>query len=418
MTIRTEPGQIPDTQVGQQLRWLLTAANHLPISDVAFSEHFAVAFRDQISAAQLNATLAGLFGTTGLKLVRITQASSAALAGVVQGSTQLQLNINVDAGGEINGLRFSSANREPATWADLDRQLARIAPTVSFVAAEVTGGGDCRLRHALHATASRPLGSLFKLYVLGALVNQILGGRVSWTQPVVIQDRLKSLPSGVLQDAPAGTTITVEQTAREMISISDNTAADHLLALVGRSAVQAQLRQWSQHAKLDTPFLSTRELAILKYVDYPTLAAHYLRLSPTQREAYLNTTIDQIPLSQIRLAGEPREVDTIEWNASATDLCQAFGHLSQLSQQAGLAPLGQLFELNSGGIQLDPATWSTVWFKGGSEPGVLALGYLARTRSGRTFVVAALAENPQHALNQVSTLQLVTLIRGAFKLLA
>ena len=222
----------------------------------------------------------------------------------------------------------------------------------------------------------------------------------------------------MLQDAPAGTVTTVEQTARDMISISDNTAADHLLALLGRQTVQAQLRQWSEHANLDTPFLSTRELGILKYVDYPTLADHYLRLPPTQREAYLTTTIDQIPLSEIQPAPEPRDIDTIEWNASASDVCQAFRHLSQLSQQPGLAPLSQVLALNHGGIQLDPATWTTVWFKGGSEPGVLALAYLARTRSGRTFVVAVLTENPQHALNQqIATLQLVPMIQGAFRLL-
>ena len=199
---RTGPRSIPDTPVGVQLRWLLGAASHLPIADDAFSQHFAAAFGAQVTLAQLNATLSGLEGTHGLKLVRITQGSAAALLSVVEGSTQLLLSLSVDADGQINGLRFSSANPEPASWAELDRQLASIAPTVSFVAAEVTRGRDCTLRQALHATTPRPLGSLFKLYVLGALANQILEGHASWTQPIVIQQQLKSLPSACSKTHP------------------------------------------------------------------------------------------------------------------------------------------------------------------------------------------------------------------------
>lgn len=67
-----------------------------------------------------------------------------------------------------------------------------------------------------------------------------------------------------MQDDPDGTQISVLDTAAKMISISDNTAANMLINLVGRSAVQAQDRQWSDHAALNVPFLTTREAFILK----------------------------------------------------------------------------------------------------------------------------------------------------------
>ena len=38
-------------------------------------------------------------------------------------------------------------------------------------------------------------------------------------------------------------------------------------------------------------------------------------------------------------------------------------------------------------------TWPRIWFKGGSEPGVLTLGYLARDHAGGTFVVIVLTED-------------------------
>lgn len=79
--IRTGPRSIPDTPVRQQLRWLLTAAKHLPIADDAFSEHFAAVFRAQISVTQLNATLGGFSGKSGLTLFC---ESTAALGGPVR----------------------------------------------------------------------------------------------------------------------------------------------------------------------------------------------------------------------------------------------------------------------------------------------------------------------------------------------
>jgi hypothetical protein len=77
-----------------------------------------------------------------------------------------------------------------------------------------------------------------------------------------------------------------------------------------------------------------------------------------------------------------------------------------------------VLSVNDGGIGLSASLWPTVWFKGGSEPGVLTLGYLARDASGHTFVVIALTENPAKAFDQqTSALRLLAVISGAFGLL-
>ena len=75
-----------------------------------------------------------------------------------------------------------------------------------------------------------------------------------------------------------------------MISISDNTAADMLINLVGRSAVQAQDRQWSDHAALNVPFLTTREAFILKLSQWPALANRYIAANQAGRQALLAST--------------------------------------------------------------------------------------------------------------------------------
>jgi hypothetical protein len=73
-----------------------------------------------------------------------------------------------------------------------------------------------------------------------------------------------------------------------------------------------------------------------------------------------------------------------------------------LARQPGLAPLAGILERNDGGMSLDPSRWRPVWFKGGSEPGVLTLSYLATTRTGQAYVASVLAENPAAPLAQDS----------------
>jgi hypothetical protein len=69
------------------------------------------------------------------------------------------------------------------------------------------------------------------------------------------------------------------------------------------------------------------------------------------------------------------------------------------------------------GTALDPSTWSSVWFKGGSEPGVLTLGWLATNRDRETFVVEAMVTNPDAVLSADSDTYLRGLANEAFGLL-
>jgi hypothetical protein len=76
-------------------------------------------------------------------------------------------------------------------------------------------------------------------------------------------------------------------------------------------------------------------------------------------------------------------------------------------------------QVNNGGMNLHPSQWRLVWFKGGSEPGVLTLNYLATTLSGQSYVVSVLAENPAAPIAQnTAVLTLLSAIKGAFELAA
>ncbi len=235
--------------------------------------------------------------------------------------------------------RSSSSTTTAPGWAKIDRALSRLGADVGLLAARVSPDGSCNAVHETGSTTARPIGSQFKLFVLGALAAQVRAGHLSWDQTLTVAENVKSLGNGQgsLQLAAAGTSVSVEDAATKMISISDNTAADMLIALVGRERVEQQVRRRSAHASANEPFLTTREMFLLHYV--AGLADRYLATPRTRRAAFLAASVDPLPLDAIAsgFSTDPRYVDEIEWFASPADICRAFAGSQQLSKQPALS---------------------------------------------------------------------------------
>ena len=423
-TAKTTTATLPATPPGVQARWLLPAIAHAPFPAAAVTAHFDQAFLAKIPPAQLAATLAQV-KSLRLDAVLASTSEFVTMAATVNGRPQIIL-LDVDARGLISALQLTAGPSQPAipvptTWAAVDKQVQQAAPQTRLLVARITGGA-CQTVNAVDATTPAPLGSAFKLYVLDALARAIAAGTVSWDQRLTITGQLKSLPSGELGTEPDGTQVTVRQAAEDMISSSDNTAADMLINLVGRTAVQAAAAGTGMaNPALDTPFLTTRDLFVLKLDDWPSLASRYLALGTAGRQALLTGTVDRAPLPAPAAATAwttPRDIDSIEWFASPADICKAYASLAALARQPGLAPVASTLEINDGGLNLDPGQWREVWFKGGSEPGVLTLNYLATTRGGQTYVVSVLAANPSAPIPQTAAGPLLGAIKAAFTLAA
>ena len=338
------------------------------------------------------------------------------------GREELRVELAVDPHGLISGLLLRPVTNTPVptTWRGVTVALHSVAPKVRWLVADVTGGA-CKPLHAVDPDTSAPLGSAFKLYVLDALGRSVESGDVSWDQPLTVTARLKSLPSGDLRNQPDGTQISVRDTAAKMISISDNTAADMLINLLGRSSIEAALpASGMADPSRDLPFLTTRELFTLKLDQWPALANRYATTDAAGRRALLAEAIDPAVLPTNAAAWTtPRAIDTVEWFASASDICRVYASLATLAGRPGLSPIGSIMELNDGGLGLDRTQWRSTWFKGGSEPGVLTLNYLATTRTGRTYVVSALAENTAAQIDESAAAPvMLSAIKGAFTLAA
>jgi hypothetical protein len=429
-TSPTAAPSLPDSPVGAQARWLFGAVVHPPIPTAAITAHFDQAFLAKVTPAQLNSVL-GQVRTLRLDAITLSTAAGLVMTVTANGQTQLKVSMAVDSAGLISGLLLQPAGTPtalppvPTTWAAVDRQVSSVAPQVRMLVAAVNGNA-CRPVQAIGAGTPAPLGSAFKLYVLDALARAVASGKVSWNQQLIITSQLKSLPSGELQNDPDGTRVSVRQAADDMISVSDNTAATMLTALVGRTAVeQAAAASGMADPGLDIPFLTTRELFVLKLVNWPRLADSYLAQGAAGRLAMLTGTIDRVPYSALTAAAHsaawtaPRDINSLEWFASPTDICHVYASLATLARQPDLAPVAAALQINNGEMNLDPGQWRSVWFKGGSEPGVLTVNYLATTRGGQSYVVSVLAENPAAPLAETAaSLTLISAIKGAFELAA
>ena len=413
------PVAFPETSAGVQARWLVGASEHLPIPDAEVRAHFAATLLATVSPAQVNQELQALGALTPTWIQPSEPTVAVFHASAARQERPLQVVVFVDGQGLIGGVSTNPIPASPTTWDGVDSMLRSVAPQVRLLVAEVTDG-SCRPLHAIDPTTTAPVGSVLKLYVLAALGTAVKSGTVSWTQQLTVTPELKSLPSGVLQDRPDGTRISVQDVATGMISISDNTATDMLIHQLGRPAVEAELHAAGMvDPSRNEPFLSTRETFILALEQWPTLAQRYTAADPAGRRTLLDTVVDRAPLPSPEAAQaltSRRASDAIGWFASAEDICRAYIRLADLAAQPGLAPIAGALQVNDGGLQLDQTQWRHTWFKGGAGSGLLAAAYLATTQTGHSYVVAAVAENPSQPIPEGADLSMLAAIRGAFTL--
>ncbi|AXX30687.1 serine hydrolase [Actinosynnema pretiosum subsp. pretiosum] len=395
----------PDTQFA----WLVDASARVPLPADEVAAHLDSPLLSAVGGVDgFNQTLASLGTLTAGAVVDRTPTELRQVVGSAVG--ELLGTLTVNPAGLIAGLRFSPHLPAPTSWEQVDAALGSLAPRVSFAAATITPEG-CAPVHGLNERTARPLGSAFKLYVLGALAREVRAGRLSWDTGLPLRESWKSFPSGVLQDQPDGTVLTLAEHAEHMISISDNTATDHLIHLLGRGEVQRQFARFGNTTP-NSPMPTTRELLTLKGFQYPAAATVYTALPQRLREAALNA-VGRVPRTAVQPWTEPRAIDQLEWFGSPVDMCAAMAGLWQ-----GHDPqLAKAMSINDGGIALPSARFPTIWFKGGSEPGVLTLSYLVRRDDGTLLTASAMLSDPENALDEATAApQVLAVLRGALQL--
>ncbi len=177
-----------------------------------------------------------------------------------------------------------------------------------------------------------------------------------------------------------------------MISVSDNTATDTLLHLLGRETVERMMTTLGFAAPgRNRPLLSTLEIAALKAGGEPAIAA-WRAADEAGRRRLLATTYaatDAARIDPALFAGNPIALD-VEWFASPNDLVRVMDWLRREGDETARAILA----INPALAPALRTNLAYVGYKGGSEPGVLNLTWLLRTQSGEWLVATASWNNP------------------------
>jgi hypothetical protein len=206
--------------------------------------------------------------------------------------------------GQIAGLRLMPV----AAVANLEAAIALFQQLPGQVSVLVRENGQTKA--ALNPQQPLAIGSAFKLTVLDALQRQVQAGQRRWGDVIPLRAEAMSLPSGVLHTWPVGSQLTLESLAALMISQSDNTATDHLMQLVGTPALEA-----IAPARV-RPFLTTRQLFILKTPANAALLQRYQAATPAQRQQLLSQ-VNGLPLPlATEVPPQPTALD-VEWIYSA-----------------------------------------------------------------------------------------------------
>ena len=204
---------------------------------------FADSFLNQVSIGRIN------------DIIEQYRSNLGALEEVKQGEGKYTLlfekgtapsRISLDTEGKIVGLWFGSWTLKSDT---LDKLAAELRGLDSATSLYISKDGE--KLYSLNGDAPMAVGSTFKLYVLQALYDKLDPG--SWKKVLWLKKEDISLPSGILQEWPVGTPITVKTLSNLMISRSDNTATDILIDLLGKNYLEKNTDPRNR------PFLTTAD---------------------------------------------------------------------------------------------------------------------------------------------------------------
>lgn len=389
--------EIPDSPAGAQAQWVvdeINAAEDPSIDEI--ERRFDPTTLEQLPAADLQTVLVQLQAAAPWTPTGYEGDDQRARVTIASAEVTYDMTISVTTDELIDGLLFAPAapEREPAqSWEEL-REQVESAPFAATVQVAEVGGATLQ---SFGRPGAAPIGSIFKLWVLGAVTDAVAGGRLAWEDALVIDAQVRSLPSGELQNLPDGATVTVREAAEKMIAISDNTATDALIRAVGRDAVErAMAAMGHSDPSLNTPFPTTRELfwLLLGDGDLRTLwdgAAG----DADARRAVLERLPAGVPDAAALGGAQPAWRDGVDWFATADDLTAAHAALQERATTPAGTPLRDILSANPGVEFGEP--WRYVAFKGGSSIGVMAGSWYLEREGAAPVVVTVLARSDDPA---------------------
>jgi hypothetical protein len=207
----TESAQ-PFTLDGQ-IAWLIGVLDAGGFDAAEGTERFDPAFLAEVTVAGLNAPLpqiapAGSAPWRVLDEHRDSRSAEITLESATGTRLKLSLALASAEPHQIEGLALRPVTPEPPegyTTAQLDADMAALAQETAVGIYDVTDG-RCEPIHEHNGDQPLAIGSIFKLWVLAELANQIHEGTATWNEPLEVRAELRSNPTGQIFQLDDGDT--------------------------------------------------------------------------------------------------------------------------------------------------------------------------------------------------------------------
>jgi beta-lactamase class A len=372
-------------------------------------EIFSASFLSAISATQIAALAQQLVteggAPTAIRDVSRDNATTARFILVLTRNT-VPVRLELDAEGKIASLYFGAPLPLSDSLSAVSSEFARLPGQVSWGLYRLTPGLAPQLISGANGGTHLAIGSGFKLAILGALDREIRAGRMRWTDVVRIEQR--SVPTGITQNWPLRSPMTLHSLATLMISISDNTATDVLLNHVGRDRVEAfATANGGLSGPMAFPILSTLEATVLKNPALPDLRNAWLNAPDAEaRRAVLAANRSRLITANADIGiygSTPRDIAQTEWFASSDSMAQLLAWYATSASEESRA----IIAINPGITPTSTDNWRYIGYKGGSEPGVISMNLLLRAADGQNYAIAAHWNNPAAAVDEAGFATLI-----------
>ncbi len=372
-------------------------------------DYFADSFLAAVPPAQFSQISDSLIAQYGKPVsAAITKRLSANSAEVAvtfeKAVANVKIVIEAAAPHKVSGLLITNVEVTGDNADKIDADFKALPGKAGYIVAKLGDGAATQIVAGANVGEQFAIGSTFKLYILAQLASEIDAGKRNWSDVAPLAHR--SFSSSGTRRWPTDAPMTLQSLASMMISLSDNSATDTLLHLLGREQVEAKLAAIGHSAPDRTlPFLSTVEAFAIKSSD--DLHTKFSGASEAQQRKILKNSADKLGFDNVdnsAFAAGPRFIDTIEWFASPADLVGLLNHLRNTRN----GKMMEIMAINTGIGEADAKKWKYLGYKGGSEPGVISMSYLAQSKAGTWYAISASWNNPEKEVSTIKMVELMT----------
>ena len=379
--------------------------------EVAFADYFDPTFQAALPEAQFKAMTASLIAQYGKPIAVETAVSKDGRSGSLslrfeKGVAAVMLDVGAAPDAQVIGLRLTGFEMADDNFANVAAEITTLPGSSGFLVAELDGA-TIRPLAAANADLQFAIGSTFKLYVLDELAAQVAAKKRRWSDVVPLSHL--SFSSMGTANWPTDTSVTLQSLANWMISVSDNSATDTLIHLLGREAIEARMRAAGHSApSRNIPFLTTVEAFALKGNNFESERTAFIAGDDDAQRKLIDANQSRLTLANVdgvSFAGGPRFIDSLEWFASPNDVAKLMIDLRNRQSPTAMSAMAINPGVNPGATK----DWAWLGYKGGSELGVISMSLLGQRKSdGKWFVVTASWNNPAAPVATETMVGLVT----------